>query len=52
MNMREEEQIMRAVEVIETLPHVKGCRSEFAPQLCTCDRGLALDLLINLQAYT
>ena len=33
------------LERMQRVPHVPGCRSEFAPQLCNCERGEIIDLL-------
>lgn len=42
------EGIGEALTFIEQLPHAKGCRSEFAPQICNCPRGAAIEILENL----
>lgn len=37
--------VEEAQEVFEEVPHVKGCRNEFAPQLCNCARGVIAQFL-------
>jgi len=42
------EQIEEIIVLVEKVPHEKHCRTEYAPQLCSCSKGAAIDALNTL----